>query len=171
MSEANLVHVDAQPRDARPEDRVAKERLSEEMTGASSASSASHYQLHRNRWVILAIFSFSALLNEWIAYTYAPISRYAEDLYLPSDSESSFSMSMLIDIFFIIYVIFSIPSSYVLEKRGLRFSLLTGSVLQAIGACLRILSIPNDTSYGSYDIAVIGQIVAALGLLLLLFSS
>lgn len=58
------------------------------------------------------------------SYTFAPVTDMATREY-----GESFPLDWLITIFFVTYVIFSFPSSNLVEKRGLRFGVLFGMQL------------------------------------------
>jgi FLVCR family MFS transporter 7 len=69
----------------------------------------------------------------------------------------------LITDFFVTYVIFSFPSSWIIEKYGLRFGVLLGALVQALGCGIR--AIPDGFFNTELHIPMVfaGQIVASLG--------
>jgi len=62
-------------------------------------------------------------------------------------------------IYMIIYIPFIFPVTWMLDRFGLRVIAIIGSVLGAVGAVIKIISCKQDLFY----LAVIGQIVSALG--------
>ena len=73
-----------------------------------------------------------ALLNNVICYTFAPIAMFAHRYY-----HGHSDVGHLIVIFFITFVVFAFPSSWIIERYGLRAGVVLGGWLQMIGAGLR----------------------------------
>jgi hypothetical protein len=71
------------------------------------------------------------LLNNFICYTFAPISDLAVKFY-----GKDFPLDWLITIFFITYVVFSFASSRLVEEKGLRLGVLIGTTVYCVRANL-----------------------------------
>jgi MFS family permease len=71
-------------------------------------------------------------------------------------------LGYLVNLFFITFVIFSFPSSWFIERFGLRAGVVLGAWFQAIGTALRCL---GGSAFPQFELraVVIGQAVASLG--------
>ncbi len=110
-------------------------------------------RLYRYRWVVLGAF---ALLNavvqaNWI--TFAPVTDDAAAFYGVSDLR----IGLLSMIFMVVFVVVSIPASYVIDTYGLRVGIGIGSVLTAGFALTRGLF------GGSYGWVFASQVGLAVG--------
>lgn len=105
------------------------------------------------RWIILLSIVPIIISTEIMWLSLAPISSMAEDFYGVSGmSIALFSMSYMI-----MYIIFSIPASFVVDKYGYRYSLIFGAVLTAIFGMLRAIFADNFT------IVLLSQFIIAIG--------
>jgi MFS family permease len=77
------------------------------------------------RWVILALYFFITLIIEVQWLTFASISTIAQQYYNASSLEIDF-FSM---IYMIVFIVLSIPASYIIDTHGLRKGLYIGAVL------------------------------------------
>ncbi|KAG7380582.1 Major facilitator super domain-containing protein 7 [Phytophthora pseudosyringae] len=110
------------------------------------------------KWVMLAILSVLSAVSQAICYSYAPIASIVEDRWeqrLPSEH--------LITIFFISYMPCSFVGSWIVDKFGLRFGVLLGGVLQALGAGLRYFACTLDRTDEIY-VTLVGQTLASLAM-------
>ncbi|MCM1990217.1 MFS transporter [Oceanirhabdus seepicola] len=98
------------------------------------------------RWIILLAIVPIIISTEMMWLSLAPISSMAESFYGVSGmSIALFSMSYMI-----MYIIFSMPASWVVDKFGYRQSLIFGAVITAIFA-------------DNYTIVLIAQFIIAIG--------
>lgn len=128
----------------------------------SSPSTSATYKLYKRRWFVLILFSSLAMLNNVVCYSFASINQFAMQEY-PAIGQS---LSHLITYFFITYVIFSIPSAWIIDKFGLRTGLVIGSWLQCIGCLMRWYDTPSgepDEVDGIVCWLKAGQLIASLG--------
>lgn len=82
------------------------------------------------RWIILAIFCFNVMLNtfNWIEYSIiqdVTIAFYNESLPEDKDSKAA-SVNWLSIIYMVTYLPFGIPAMFLLDRKGLRLSLVLG---------------------------------------------
>ncbi|EGZ08653.1 hypothetical protein PHYSODRAFT_524001 [Phytophthora sojae] len=106
---------------------------------------------------MLAMLSVLSAINQGICYSYAPISSIVEDRWeqrLPSEH--------LITIFFISYIPCSFIGSWIMDRQGLRFGVLLGGFLQAVGAGLRYFACSFDV--GEVYVTLLGQVLASLAM-------
>lgn len=105
------------------------------------------------RWIILLAIVPIIISTEMMWLSLAPISSMAESFYGVSGmSIALFSMSYMI-----MYIIFSMPASWVVDKFGYRQSLIFGAVITAIFGLIRAIFADN------YTIVLIAQFIIAIG--------
>lgn len=105
------------------------------------------------RWVILLSIIPIIISTEIMWLSVAPVSSLCEKFYgVSSLSVSYFSMCYLI-----MFIIFSIPSSYVIDKYGFRTALIIGGSLTAVFGVIRAVFADN------FAIALFSQFIIAIG--------
>ncbi|MBN1881242.1 MAG: MFS transporter [Deltaproteobacteria bacterium] len=80
------------------------------------------------RWVVLAVFFIINLLMQLHWITFAPITSAAVEFY----GVTEFWIGMLSMIFMIVYLIMSIPASYIVDRFGIHIGVGVGAVLTGI---------------------------------------
>jgi cyanate permease len=110
-------------------------------------------KVYAYRWVILAIFMVVVAVNQLLWITFAPITSLAAGYYKVSD----ISIGLLSMIFMIVYIIISIPASWVIDTYGIRAGIGIGAVLTGVFGMLRGIYASN------YNMVVISQIGIAIG--------
>lgn len=93
------------------------------------------YKVYRYRWVILAAIVPIIICTEMFWLTFAPISSLAESFY----GVGSMEISMFTSSYMIMYIIFAIPASWVIDRFGFRKALITGALITAVFGVLRYL--------------------------------
>jgi MFS family permease len=111
------------------------------------------FKVYGYRWIMLLAFMFVVTINQLMWITFAPITGSAGSYYGVSD----LSIGLLSMIFMIVYVVISIPASWVIDTYGVRFAVGTGAVLTGIFGLLRGL-LASD-----YTWVFISQIGIAIG--------
>ncbi len=86
------------------------------------------------KWFALGAFSLSAGLSQFLWLNFAPLITFIQKKYEVSEEYAG----LLILVFPLTYVILSIHSGKLIDLKGYRFSILLGSVVMAVFACLRI---------------------------------
>ncbi len=105
------------------------------------------------RWIILLVIVPIIISTEMMWLSLAPISSMAESFYgVGSMSVTLFSMSYMI-----MYIIFSLPASWVVDHFGYRYSLIIGAAITAVFGLIRALYADNFT------IVLIAQFIIAIG--------
>ena len=112
-----------------------------------------NFKIYGYRWVVLVTFMAVVVINQLSWITFASITGSAAKYYGVSD----LSIGLLSMIFMVVYVIFSIPASWVIDTYGIRVAVGTGAVLMAIFGLLRGL-LAHD-----YNLVLISQIGIAVG--------
>ena len=105
------------------------------------------------RWVILAAIVPIIISTEMMWLSLAPISSMAENYYNVGGMYITlFTMSYMI-----MFVIFSIPASWVIDRFGYRCSLIIGSLLTAI------FGLTRGIFADSFTIVIVSQFLIAMG--------
>jgi MFS family permease len=112
-----------------------------------------NFTIYRYRWVMLLVFMLVVAINQLLWITFAPITSDAAKFYGVSD----LSIGLLSMVFMIVYIVVSIPASWVIDTYGIRVAVGIGAVLTGIFGLLRGLTASN------YNLVLISQIGIAIG--------
>lgn len=113
----------------------------------------SDFRVYRYRWIVLAAFMLTATTNQLLWITFAPITRQAAAFYGVSDLD----VGMLSMSFMIVYILVSIPASWVIDTYGIRAGVGIGAALTGVFGLARGL-----TAH-SYSLVLVSQIGIAVG--------
>ncbi|WP_336787305.1 MFS transporter [Paenibacillus sp. MMO-177] len=105
------------------------------------------------KWIILLSIVPIIVSTEMMWLSFAPISSIAEDYY----NVSSMSITLCSMSFMIMFILFSLPASWVIDKWGYKVSLLIGAGLTAVFSLLRALYAEDFT------FVLIFQFILAIG--------
>jgi cyanate permease len=111
------------------------------------------YKVYGYRWVVLLAFMFVVAVNQLLWITFAPITGKAAEYYGVSD----LSIGLLSLIFMVVYIVISIPASWMIDTYGIRAGVGIGAVFTGLFGLLRGLLAPNFT------LVLIAQIGIAIG--------
>jgi len=111
------------------------------------------YKVFGYRWVILAATIPMMICTEMYWLTLAPISSLAERYY----GTSSFAISMFAASYMIMYILFALPASWVVDRFGYRVSLIAGALITAVFGLLRAAFAPH------LAIVMVCQFIIAIG--------
>eukprot|EP00457_Paulinella_chromatophora_P002095 gb/GEZN01002099.1/.p1 GENE.gb/GEZN01002099.1/~~gb/GEZN01002099.1/.p1 ORF type:complete len:740 (+),score=72.16 gb/GEZN01002099.1/:108-2222(+) len=120
-----------------------------------------NYAIYGRRWWVLFVFSALCCISHILTYSFAPINTRVSAYYQATEVQ----MSMFADVFFISYLFIAIPTSILIDRKGLRTTVVLGAWLQATGAVMRYgweLLFPELTPNDKYRVAMAGQIICAL---------
>eukprot|EP00743_Colponemidia_sp_Colp-15_P009406 GILK01010284.1.p1 GENE.GILK01010284.1~~GILK01010284.1.p1 ORF type:complete len:513 (+),score=67.72 GILK01010284.1:60-1598(+) len=115
------------------------------------------YVLYPRRWLMLGMFCIQSCLNQMVCYNFAPVSHLTKEHFGHHTKPSWF-----VTAFFITYVLFSFPATWLVDKFGLRFAVVTGAALQALGVGIRCCADFAESVHEEWWIIMIGQIVVSL---------
>ena len=90
-------------------------------------------KIYPYRWVILAVFmSMNFVLQiEWL--THAAVARPAEVFYAGQFNPASFfNIDFLAMIYMLVYILVSLPASYIIDTYGIKTGLGIGAILAGI---------------------------------------
>ena len=116
-------------------------------------SEASAYKVYGYRWVVLLAYMFMISVNQMMWITFAPITTDAVKFYNVSDLK----IGLLSMIFMIVYLVVSIPASWIIDTYGIRKGVGAGAILTGIFGMMRGLVADN------YNLVLIAQIGIAAG--------
>ncbi|KAG7380581.1 Major facilitator super domain-containing protein 7 [Phytophthora pseudosyringae] len=110
------------------------------------------------KWFMLALLSVLTAINQGICYSYAPIASIVEKRW-----EERVHSTELITVYFISYIPCSFVGSWIMDKKGLRYGVLLGGFLQALGAGLRYFACVFNPAGEAY-VTLLGQILASIAM-------
>ncbi|XP_069675406.1 choline/ethanolamine transporter flvcr2a-like [Periplaneta americana] len=104
---------------------------------------------YRRRWFMLLIFVLCSTANaaHWMQYS------IIANIMMRYYNVSSISINWTSMIYMACYIPFVFPASWVLQRKGLRITLLSGAIIMVTGSWLKVLSASPDLFY----LAFIGQ--------------
>ena len=111
------------------------------------------FKIYGYRWVVLLAFMFVVAINQLLWITFAPITGSAATYYGVSD----LSIGLLSMSFMIVYIVISIPASWMIDTYGIRVAVGIGATLTGIFGLMRGL-VAHD-----YTLVLIAQIGIAIG--------
>lgn len=114
---------------------------------------ATTFKVYRFRWAILSIYMFLIAVNQMLWITFAPITSDATVYYDVSD----IWIGILSMCFMIVFVVVSIPASWIIDKYGIRIGVGIGAAFTGIFGLLRGF-VTTD-----FELLLIAQIGIAIG--------
>ena len=111
------------------------------------------FKVYRYRWIVLLAFMCVAAINQLLWITFASITSKATAYY----DVSNLSIGLLSMSFMIVYIVVSIPASWVIDTHGIRVAVGIGAALTGIFGLLRGL-LATD-----YALVLVAQIGIAIG--------
>ena len=96
------------------------------------------YKVYGYRWVILGIFMLISFVIQlqWLAH--AAVARPAEVFYKGQfNPDSFFNIDFLAMVYMLVYILISIPASYVIDKYGIKKAIGLGAVIAGISGLVK----------------------------------
>jgi len=112
-----------------------------------------NFKVYGYRWIVLVAFMLITAVNQLLWITFAAVTSEAVKFYGVSD----LSIGILSMSFMIVYIVVSIPASWVIDTYGIRVGVGIGAALTAVFGLLRGLTA------SSYTLVLISQIGIAVG--------
>jgi len=113
----------------------------------------SNFKVYGIRWIMLSVYMLMVAVNQLLWITFAPITGDATKYYGVSDLK----IGILSMCFMIVYIVVSIPASWIIDKYGIRIGVGTGAVLTGIFGLLR------GFAGTDYNLLLLSQIGIATG--------
>ncbi|XP_063229600.1 uncharacterized MFS-type transporter C09D4.1-like isoform X2 [Bacillus rossius redtenbacheri] len=112
---------------------------------------AADYQVkvYGRRWVMLAIYAFCATSNaaHWLQFS------IIANIIIKYYNVSSHAVNWTSMVYMAAYVLLVLPASWLLDKKGLKVTLLCGAVLMTAGSWIKVASVARHLFY----VAFLGQ--------------
>jgi FLVCR family MFS transporter 7 len=117
------------------------------------------YRTYQYRWVILAAIIPVIVSSQIFWLSLSPVSKLAAAYYssVSGHSISSFAIDIFTTSYLIMFILFTFPASWVIDKYGYRVSLIIGSAMLAVFGVMRAVFAANFT------LAIIFQFAVAAG--------
>ena len=111
------------------------------------------FKVYGTRWIMLSIYMLMVAVNQLLWITFAPITGDATKYYGVTDLQ----IGILSMCFMIVYIVVSIPASWIIDKYGIRIGVGIGAVFTGIFGLLR------GFAGTDYNLLLIAQIGIAIG--------
>jgi cyanate permease len=110
-------------------------------------------RVYKYRWVVLSVFMLIVAANQLLWITFAPITNDVAKLL----NVSELQIGILSMCFMLVFIVFSIPASWIIDKYGIRVGIGIGALLTGIFGLMRGLITEDYTSI------LLSQIGIAIG--------
>jgi MFS family permease len=107
------------------------------------------FKVYNTRWMMLIVYMFMVAVNQLLWITFAPITGEATKYYGVSDLR----IGILSMCFMIVYIVVSIPASWIIDKFGIRIGVGIGALFTGVFGLVRGFA---ETDYNWLLIAQIG---------------
>lgn len=111
------------------------------------------FKVYGFRWIMLTVYMFIVAVNQLLWITFAPITSDATVYYGVSDIK----IGILSMCFMIVFIVVSVPASWIIDKYGIRIGVGIGAALTGVFGLLRGLVVTD------YNLLLLAQIGIAVG--------
>lgn len=111
------------------------------------------YNVYGYRWLMLTAYMLIVAVNQWLWITFAPITKESASYFQVTDLQ----IGMLSMCFMIVFIVASIPASWMIDKFGIRIGVGIGAALTGIFGLARGFAGDN------YNFLLVAQIGIATG--------
>lgn len=112
-----------------------------------------NYKVYGYRWVVLALFMLMVAVNQLLWITFAPITVDAASFFKVSD----LMIGMLSMSFMIVYIVVSIPASWMIDTYGIKTGAGIGALLTGAFGLMR------GWAGADFNLVLMAQIGIAIG--------
>jgi MFS family permease len=113
----------------------------------------SEFKVYSSRWIMLSVYMLMVAVNQLLWITFAPITGDATKYYGVTDLQ----IGILSMCFMIVYIVVSIPASWIIDKYGIRIGVGIGAAFTGIFGLVRGFAGPD------YNWLLIAQVGIAIG--------
>ncbi|MCX6321644.1 MAG: MFS transporter [Bacteroidia bacterium] len=113
----------------------------------------SNFRVYGTRWIMLSVYMLMVAVNQLLWITFAPITGDATKYFGVSDLQ----IGILSMCFMIVYIVVSIPASWIIDKYGIRIGIGIGAVFTGVFGLLR------GFAGTDYNLLLLSQIGIAIG--------
>ncbi|ORX94736.1 MFS general substrate transporter [Basidiobolus meristosporus CBS 931.73] len=120
--------------------------------------STTNFLVYKIRFLVLFVVFLLNIAASVIWVTFSSVSSQAQSYY----NISMTIINLLSSLYMLMFVLFSLLSSWVLDTKGLKPALLIGAALQIAGAWIRYFGtfVGDEQSSGRLALAILGQVIA-----------
>ena len=111
------------------------------------------FRVYGYRWVVLSVFMLVIAMNQMMWISFAPITGPAATFYGVSDLQ----IGLLSLMFMVVYIVVSVPASWIIDTYGIRVAVGIGAALTGVFGLMRGM-VADD-----YNLVLIAQIGIAVG--------
>jgi len=111
------------------------------------------FKVYKYRWIVLVVYMLIVAVNQLLWITFAPITTESTLYYHVTDIQ----IGMLSMCFMLVYLVVSIPASWVIDTYGIRWGVGIGAVLTGVFGLTRAMAGTN------YNMLLLSQIGIAAG--------
>ncbi|PSN44251.1 putative MFS-type transporter C09D4.1 [Blattella germanica] len=128
---------------------LVNEEIEKQAIENGTANEEIEYKVYKRRWAMLGIFLLFAVVNciQWIQYA------IINNLVMKYYNVSSFAVDWTSIIFMAGFIPLIFPAMYILEKKGLKWTIFLGMLGTTIGAWIKAFSVSPNRFWG----ALVGQ--------------
>jgi cyanate permease len=112
-----------------------------------------NFKVYKYRWIMLAVYMFIVAMNQLLWINFAPITSEAMQYY----GVSELWIGILSMSFMVIFILFSIPASWIIDTYGLRVGVGIGALLTGI------FGISRGFAGTNFNLVLVSQIGIAIG--------
>ena len=112
-----------------------------------------NFKVYNYRWVMLAVYMFIVAMNQLLWINFAPITSEAIQYY----GVSELWIGILSMSFMVVFILFSIPASWIIDTYGIRIGVGIGALLTGIFGLTRGFAGSN------FNLVLVSQIGIAIG--------
>jgi FLVCR family feline leukemia virus subgroup C receptor-related protein len=147
---------------------LTQEKEPKEKWATAVAESSPTTKVHKRRWIIVSLFCLYSMSNayQWIHLNI--IANIITKYYNASLPEDRFQRETTVDwlsmIYMLAYIPLIFPSTFLLNKKGLRVCAIAGAFLNALGAWLKVACISPDR----FPVLMFAQTICAIAQIFIL---
>lgn len=124
-----------------------------------SSSPPLAYKVSPLRWLILVLFSLNNASNAFLWISFSPIVVTTATAFQVSQA----AINWLSLVFLVLFFPGTLLTSFSIDRYGTRWTLITASLLNCLGAWLRYIGLVSNLPHsGGFAIALVGQSLASL---------
>ena len=112
-----------------------------------------NFKVYKYRWIMLGVYMLIVAVNHLLWITFAAVTASATQYYGVSDLQ----IGLLSMCFMLVFIVVSIPASWIIDKYGIRIGVGIGALLTGVFGMLRGMVTTN------YDLLLLAQIGIAVG--------
>jgi len=112
------------------------------------------YRAYWWRWTVLLVFVLNVLANNLMWITFAPVADVVRCYYgIDNNQVNTLSLSSAV-----LTALLVLPSSWLLSRYGIRFTVVLSSAANALGGALRVIGVSSEY----FVILLVGQAVSSV---------